>query len=62
MKKILIAVLGILALASGAFAAELADIAWDQSNLETLRSFDKADVARFLDSEPSRTLPLTGRG
>ncbi len=51
MKKIAIAVLGMLALASAAFGAEIADIAWDQSNLETLRSFDKAAVARFLESE-----------
>jgi len=53
MKKmnLLIAILGMLAFASGAFGAEIGDIAWDQSNIETLRSFDKADVARFLESE-----------
>ena len=52
MKKMtsLIAVLGMLALASAAFGAEIADIAWDQSNLETLHSFDAAAVARFLNS------------
>ncbi|MGD0074978.1 MAG: hypothetical protein ABSD31_11640 [Candidatus Binataceae bacterium] len=48
--NLLLAILGMLALASGAFGAEIADIAWDQSNLETLRSFDKAAVARFLNS------------
>jgi hypothetical protein len=50
MKKILIAGLGMLALVSAAFGAEIADIAWNQSNIETLRSFGKADVARFLNS------------
>ena len=53
MKKrnLLISVLGMLAIASAAFGAELGDISWDQSNLETLRSFNEADVARFLESE-----------
>ena len=52
MKKrnLLISVLGILALAGTAFGAEIADISWDQSNLETLRSFKEADVVRFLNS------------
>ena len=67
MKKInsLIAVLGMLALASAAFGAEIVDIAWDQSNLETLRSFDAAAVARFLNSglvEPPFVAPVEENG
>ncbi len=52
MKKMLLLIggLGMLALASAAFGAEIGDISWDQSNLETLRSFDAAAVARFLNS------------
>jgi len=62
MKKMnpLIAILGMLAFASAAFGAEIADISWDQSNLETLRSFDKAAVARFLNSGLVER-PFTGR-
>jgi len=48
--KLLITILGIVALAGAAFAAEIADISWDQSNLETLRLFKNADVVRFLNS------------
>jgi len=50
MKKILMAGLGMLALVSAASGAEIADTAWNQSNIETLRSFGKADVAKFLNS------------
>ncbi len=58
--NLLIGILGMLALASAAFGAEIADIAWDQSNLETLHSFDKAAVARFLNSGLVQR-PFTGR-
>jgi hypothetical protein len=53
MKKmnLLVAVLGMLALASGAFGANLADVPWDQSHLDTLRSFSAADVDRLTEPD-----------
>ena len=52
MKKmhLVILILGMLVLASAAFGGEIAEIAWDQSNIETLRSFDSEAIARFLNS------------
>jgi len=43
--NLLITAVGTLMLASVAFGAEIADIAWDKSNLETLHSFGAEAVA-----------------
>jgi len=43
----------LIALASASFTltAGIAEIPWNQSNIETLRSFDKAAVVRFLNEQ-----------
>jgi hypothetical protein len=49
MKKILILLLTtILAFASAAFSAEIDSLAWNQSNIKTLRAMGKHAVFRFL--------------
>jgi hypothetical protein len=48
MKPVIVALAVILAFASRAPAAEIADIAWTEPNIETLRAFDKAAVARLV--------------
>ena len=49
MKKVLLAVTAAVIVTSVnvACAAGIADIPWNQSNIETLRSFNQADLARF---------------
>jgi hypothetical protein len=48
MKKILAVLLTtILACASVASGAEIRDLAWNESNIKTLRAFNKAAVLRF---------------
>jgi hypothetical protein len=50
MKRIAI-ILGVtvaLAVEGVAFSADIASLAWNQSNIETLRSFDKAAVFGFI--------------
>lgn len=51
MNKIMIVVAGILALASSALAGDMASVAWNQANIGTLRSVDKAAVATFLNEQ-----------
>jgi len=49
MKKLLIVLLTtILAFASAAFSAEIDDLAWNESNIKTLRALDKAAVFRLV--------------
>jgi VCBS repeat protein len=48
-KALLAATLMVLVLASSAFAAGIGDLPWDQSNIETLRSFDKTAIDGYLN-------------
>src|SRR5271154_4006046 len=60
MKKILIASLSLLALVSSAFGADIADTAWNDSNLKTLQAFGKADVAKFVNSGRVKSIGSAG--
>src|SRR3972149_3552871 len=54
MKKTLIAALAMtLALAGLALGTEITDLAWNESNIETLRALDKAAVARLINQVQS---------
>jgi hypothetical protein len=62
MKHTFIASLVLLALAGAASAADIAGIAWTESNLPILRSFNKADVAKFVDSGLVKTVGSASGG
>jgi hypothetical protein len=50
MKKTLIMALAlVLGLASAGFGVEIGDLAWNESNIKTLRAADKAAVAHFMN-------------
>jgi hypothetical protein len=49
MKNIVIALFVVLALASHALAAGIADLPWTEPNIENLRTFDKTAVVRFVN-------------
>jgi hypothetical protein len=52
MRKIIIALIAAtLATASSALAADTASLAWSQSNIQTLRSLDKAGIFRLITGE-----------
>ncbi|HTY55942.1 MAG TPA: hypothetical protein VMB26_12100 [Candidatus Binataceae bacterium] len=56
MKKLLMAFFCLLAPASLASASDIAGVAWTQNNLAILRSFTKADVAKFINSGLVKTV------
>ena len=47
-KKLIMALVLVLGLTSVGFGAEIGDLAWDESNIKTLRAVDKAAVAHFM--------------
>ena len=51
LRAIAIAIGATLAFAGAAFGADIGSLAWDQANVATLRSFDKAAVATFLNEQ-----------
>ena len=51
MNKLFGVGLAVLVLTGAAFGAEVADIPWDEANIQTLRSFDKEAVIKFLNDE-----------
>jgi hypothetical protein len=48
-KTALVMALAILMLLSAAFAADVGSLAWNQSNIQTLRSFGKAAIVQFIN-------------